>query len=395
MGGWLGGKPMDRGSSAMAWSRRGLASWMSAPSTPRPWGGSPIARRSSGVTPTVTNSMIRSPGPQDPQGPVPRLGQLHGELDDRAQHGGKRQLRREREPRLEQHVLPVPASHVVSGRRLSIAGGAGHLEDCASDTARPRARSSVCSVGRRRRMTTPSPRSIEVAPPASASATSGSPRSRYTKRELPPGRPSEQVVPAKPGIQDDRVGSVGERAPAASRADTRVVGPGRTGAEEHLVAGGLQDPARTPRVPRRPLRPAGREAGSGSGSVCGFMAIQHGGVVVDGQGRKSRSLGTHRSAETASGGPDGSTWSPCEPAGPMGRTLAAAARRMHERRVKRLRWSTRPERWSGSSALPTCRACSSVPTRSSRRRCARASSPATSRPGRSHYRDGARGCPVT
>src|SRR5438552_3825210 len=53
MGGWFGGKPTDRGSSAMSCRRSGTVSLINTPRIPRPRGRSPIAACVSASTPVV------------------------------------------------------------------------------------------------------------------------------------------------------------------------------------------------------------------------------------------------------------------------------------------------------------------------------------------------------
>src|ERR1700737_2484935 len=69
IGGWLGGKPTWRGSSAMTRSRKGLASLIRTPRIPSPTGRGPSPCRSSGVMPVVMKSRSRPSAPTPPRAP--------------------------------------------------------------------------------------------------------------------------------------------------------------------------------------------------------------------------------------------------------------------------------------------------------------------------------------
>src|SRR6202035_968685 len=69
IGGWFGGKPTWRGSSAMTRSRKGLASLIRTPRIPSPTGSGPIACRSTGVIPVVMKSRSRPSEPTTPRAP--------------------------------------------------------------------------------------------------------------------------------------------------------------------------------------------------------------------------------------------------------------------------------------------------------------------------------------
>ena len=199
-----------------------------------------MARRSSGVTPTVTNSMIRSPGPSDSQRAVPRAGQLHRELDDAcaARREARAPTRARAPPRAARPCGLGPPCRIRAettigrpagqARGLRLRHGAAQRPKhraggCrAADDDRPLAaqeRRGVAGLDQRHQ------RQAEVA---------------VQERQLPPGRSAEQVVAAEPGIQDHGVRARRERARAAPGADARVVGPGRARAEEHLVPRCLQ-----------------------------------------------------------------------------------------------------------------------------------------------------------
>ena len=67
MGGWWGGKPTERGSSAELVQTSGRASSMRTPRMPRPVGRLPIRSRCSGVRPEVMKRLMRRSGPSTPR----------------------------------------------------------------------------------------------------------------------------------------------------------------------------------------------------------------------------------------------------------------------------------------------------------------------------------------
>ena len=80
-------------------------------------GGSPIAARSCGVTPSVMNCSIRPSSSRTPERPVPGARDIHGELHDPLQDGVERQLRGERQPGLDQQLGAI-----------TIDGGLDHVQ---------------------------------------------------------------------------------------------------------------------------------------------------------------------------------------------------------------------------------------------------------------------------
>ena len=66
MGGWPGGKPEERASSLITGSRIGCGSLISAPSTPRPLGRSPMLATVSESMPRWMNSCSRPSSPITP-----------------------------------------------------------------------------------------------------------------------------------------------------------------------------------------------------------------------------------------------------------------------------------------------------------------------------------------
>ena len=92
IGGWPGGKPDERGSSAIRRSRIGCGSSISAPSSPLPCGRCPIRCTVSGGMPTCTNSARPPSGADHPQRRVARADQLARRLGDPPQQHRQRQI---------------------------------------------------------------------------------------------------------------------------------------------------------------------------------------------------------------------------------------------------------------------------------------------------------------
>ena len=211
----------------MRGSRSGLTSLMRAPSTPRPVGGSPMARRSSGVTPTVTNSMIRSPGPRTPSAPYRAPGELHRELDDRVQHAREATTptRARAPPRAARPSGLARAMSRRGGDYQSAAGGSGRrmLPPTRPD---PTPAAPHCSmVGRRTIVDAFAAAGATLRPPA---------RPERRARAPGPGTAAPTAIrslrrrarPRAGGVQHDGVGARGQRTRSRPRADACVVGPG-------------------------------------------------------------------------------------------------------------------------------------------------------------------------
>ena len=103
---------------------------------PRPRGRSPIAARVSSSTPVVRNRSSALPGRVDhPERRVPRPGQLRRRLDDALQERVERELRAERDARVDEHAKPVElAGGRVHARILTSEDGrvSAHLPGAAS-----------------------------------------------------------------------------------------------------------------------------------------------------------------------------------------------------------------------------------------------------------------------
>ena len=106
----------------MSCSRSGVASLTSTPRMPRPRGSSPIARCVSSSMPVVTNrSSVRARGVDHAERRVARAGQLRRGLDELLQQRVERELRAERDARVDERAQAVAGGlgfhqAIISGR---------------------------------------------------------------------------------------------------------------------------------------------------------------------------------------------------------------------------------------------------------------------------------------
>ena len=108
IGGWLRGKPTERGSVAMSSSRSGCASRMSTPRIPRPRGSSPIAACVSVVDSGREEALERLPALVDhAERGVASAGHLGRGLDEPLEQRVQRELGVECDARVEKRAQPV------------------------------------------------------------------------------------------------------------------------------------------------------------------------------------------------------------------------------------------------------------------------------------------------